>query len=67
MVTRDPAAPMNGMNSTSLIERHRGTIFHYVLRLVRERAQAEDLTQETLLRAHQEVVGSSPTSPTIDH
>ena len=53
MVTRDPAASMNGMNSTSLIERHRRTILHYILRLVRERAQAEDLTQETLLRAHQ--------------
>jgi RNA polymerase sigma-70 factor (ECF subfamily) len=37
----------------SAVERFRATIFRYILRLVGNRAQAEDLLQETLLRAHQ--------------
>jgi len=34
------------------IERHRARIRAYVLRMVRDPAEADDLTQETLLRAH---------------
>jgi RNA polymerase sigma-70 factor (ECF subfamily) len=37
----------------SLAERYRPAIFRYLLRIVGDRAQAEDLTQEALLRAHQ--------------
>jgi RNA polymerase sigma-70 factor, ECF subfamily len=53
MTAREPAGPLGKMDSTSLVERHRPAIFRYVLRLVRDRAQSEDLTQETFLRAHQ--------------
>ena len=36
----------------TLFETHHDRIFRYVLHLVRDRAEAEDLTQETFLRAH---------------
>jgi len=35
----------------ALVHRHAGAVFGFVLRRVRDRALAEDLTQETLLRA----------------
>ncbi len=57
MTARDPAVPMDVTDATSMVERHRQSILHYILRLVRERAQAEDLTQETFLRAHQRLGG----------
>jgi len=36
----------------TLFETHRDRIFRYVLHLMGDRAEAEDLTQETFLRAH---------------
>jgi RNA polymerase sigma-70 factor (ECF subfamily) len=38
-------------------EGHRRGIYRHVLRIVRNPADAEDLTQETLLRAHRQVEG----------
>lgn len=52
MTAREPAAPMKEINSTSVAERYRTTMFQYILRLVRDPAQAQDLTQETFLRVH---------------
>ncbi|TVR75555.1 MAG: RNA polymerase sigma factor [Sphaerobacteraceae bacterium] len=35
-----------------LVERHHGEIFAYILRMTRDRGEAEDLCQETFLRAY---------------
>jgi RNA polymerase sigma-70 factor (ECF subfamily) len=42
--------------SEQALERHRGKIERHIRSLVRDRALAEDLTQETLVRAHQQLV-----------
>lgn len=39
--------------SVRVAERYRASIYRYVLRLVRDRVRADDLTQETFLRVHQ--------------
>lgn len=39
--------------SSAVAERYRASIYRYVLRLVRNRERADDLTQETFLRVHQ--------------
>jgi RNA polymerase sigma-70 factor (ECF subfamily) len=44
---------MKEMNSNSVAEGYRQRMFQYILRLVRDPVQAQDLTQETFLRAHQ--------------
>lgn len=38
-----------------LINPHRATIFHLCLRMVKNEAMAEDLTQETLIKAYQKI------------
>jgi RNA polymerase sigma-70 factor, ECF subfamily len=40
------------LDAGTLFETHRDRIYRYVLHLVHDRAEAEDLTQETFLRAH---------------
>jgi RNA polymerase sigma-70 factor (ECF subfamily) len=47
------AAALRGLDSASVAERYRPALYRYILRLVRDPARAEDLTQETLLRVHQ--------------
>ncbi len=44
---------MTGLTSTSVFEQHHEQIYRYILRLTRDPAEADDLTQETFLRAHQ--------------
>ncbi len=44
-------------DSSAIAERYRPSIYRYVLRLVRDRERADDLTQETFLRAHQRLAG----------
>lgn len=39
-------------SSEALFEQHRDRIYRYIRRLTRDPAEAEDLTQETFLRAH---------------
>ena len=39
--------------STSIFEKYHDAIFRYILRLTHHEKEAEDLTQETFLRAHQ--------------
>ena len=41
------------VDSGAVAERYRASIYRYILRLVRDRERAEDLTQETFLRVHQ--------------
>jgi RNA polymerase sigma-70 factor (ECF subfamily) len=41
------------VDSTGVAERYRASIYRYVLRLVRDGDRADDLTQETFLRAHE--------------
>lgn len=53
MRAREARERTKGMSSSSVAERYRQTIFHYILRLVRDPVQAQDLTQETFLRVHQ--------------
>ena len=50
------AASVN-LDSAAIAERYRASIYRYVLRLVRDRTRAEDLTQETFLRVHQRLEG----------
>jgi RNA polymerase sigma-70 factor (ECF subfamily) len=45
-------ATADALDAGSLFETHRDRIYRYVLHLVHDRAEAEDLTQETFLRAH---------------
>lgn len=45
------------VDSSTIAERYRASIYRYVLRLVRDRERADDLTQETFLRAHQRLGG----------
>ena len=40
------------LDAGTLFETHRDRIYRYVLHLMHDRAEAEDLTQETFLRAH---------------
>ena len=40
------------LDAGTLFETHRDRIYRYVLHIVHDRAEAEDLTQETFLRAH---------------
>lgn len=41
------------LDSSAVAERYRASIYRYILRLVGDPARADDLTQETFLRAHQ--------------
>ncbi len=45
-------AKADTLDAGSLFETHHERIYRYVLHLVRDPAEAEDLTQETFLRAH---------------
>jgi RNA polymerase sigma-70 factor (ECF subfamily) len=47
----DPAS----LKSAGVVEEYRDRIYRYIRRLVRDSAEAEDLTQETLLRAHRQM------------
>jgi len=42
----------DALDAGTLFEAHRDRIYRYVLHLVHDRAEAEDVTQETFLRAH---------------
>jgi RNA polymerase sigma-70 factor (ECF subfamily) len=46
------SAPTPSLDTAALFAAYRDRIYRYVLRLVRDRAEAEDLTQETFLRAY---------------
>ena len=43
---------VDGLTSEAVAEEYRDRIFRYILRLARDPAEAEDLTQETFLRVH---------------
>ncbi len=43
------------LSSAALFEERRGRIYRHIRSLVRSRADAEDLTQETFLRAHRQL------------
>ena len=48
-----PDEPQSGSDDVgALFTAHRDRIHRYILRMVRDRAEAEDLTQETFLRSH---------------
>lgn len=49
--------PDEAIDSTAVAERYRASIYRYVHRLVGDPALADDLTQETFLRAHQRLAG----------
>jgi RNA polymerase sigma-70 factor (ECF subfamily) len=52
VTTRDePASP----DSATVFEQYRDRIYRYILRHVRDTIEAEDLTQETFLRAHRQL------------
>jgi RNA polymerase sigma-70 factor (ECF subfamily) len=44
---------LSTLSSASVFERFHDPIYRYILRLVHQSTEAEDLTQETFLRAHQ--------------
>ncbi len=44
---------LSELSSTGVYEQYHDPIYRYILRLVHESGEAEDLTQETFLRAHQ--------------
>jgi RNA polymerase sigma-70 factor (ECF subfamily) len=46
------SAAANGHNSGTPLEQHRARIERYICSMVRDSSEAEDLTQETFLRAH---------------
>ncbi|MFH1724945.1 MAG: RNA polymerase sigma factor [Elusimicrobiota bacterium] len=48
-----------------LLERYRDRIFSFVLRLVRNQADAEDLSQETFLKAFRHLASYDPSRPFI--
>jgi RNA polymerase sigma-70 factor (ECF subfamily) len=49
LAREDPSGPP----FRTLYERHRGEVFRFILRLVSDHAQAEDLLQETFLRIYE--------------
>jgi RNA polymerase sigma-70 factor (ECF subfamily) len=49
-------ATADTLDAGTLFEAHHDRIYRYVLHLVRDPAEAEDLTQETFLRAHHRLV-----------
>ncbi len=57
----DAAEACNGkgapeaLTSAEVTQAYRGKIYHYILRLVRDPDEAEDLTQETFLRVHRKL------------
>ncbi len=51
------AAEPNRMTSEAVFERYRARIYRHIRSLVRNRGDAEDLTQETFLRAHERLAG----------
>lgn len=52
----DPQASAS-LSSAALFKQHRERIYRYILRMVRDPSEAEDLTQETFLRAHRSLEG----------
>jgi RNA polymerase sigma-70 factor (ECF subfamily) len=46
------AEELAGLTSEAIFEQYRDKIYRYILSMVRDPAEAEDLTQETFLRAH---------------
>ncbi len=48
-----------------LLDRYKARIFSYVLRLVKNRADAEDLTQETFIKAFKGLASYDPSRPLI--
>ena len=46
-----------------LYDAHAGAVWRYVVRLTGDRASADDVVQETLLRAWRNPLGSSSRSP----
>ena len=53
----DPVPTAGAIDSGAVAHRYRESIYRYVLRMVRDPARAEDLTQETLARMHQRLPG----------
>ena len=47
--------PSNDLSVGAVYERYRDRIFRHILHLVRDRSEAEDLTQETFLRVHRKL------------
>ncbi len=43
------------LSSAAVFEQYRERIYRYVLRMMRDPAEAEDLTQETFVRAHRKL------------
>ncbi len=52
--TTDPQAG-EAVDSGTVAERYRDSIYRYILRLVGDPTRADDLTQETFLRVHQRI------------
>lgn len=48
-------AGATGVSSQAIFERYRQRIYRHIARIVGSRADAEDLTQETFLRAHRQL------------
>lgn len=53
MTSRIDPPPGGGVDSSTVAERYRASIYRYVLRLVGDGESADDLTQETFLRVHE--------------
>ncbi|HMA42552.1 MAG TPA: sigma factor, partial [Gemmatimonadales bacterium] len=43
------------LTSAAVFQQYQDRIYRYILRLVRDEHEAEDLTQETFLRAHRQL------------
>ncbi|MFQ5899750.1 MAG: RNA polymerase sigma factor, partial [Candidatus Methylomirabilia bacterium] len=54
-VTRGGPEKLANLTSAAVFAQHRDRIYRYLLRLVRDPGEAEDLTQETFLRAHRQL------------
>jgi len=55
MRTQNGLMILEAPTSAGVFEQHRDRIHRYLLRLARNAAEAEDLTQETFLRAHRQL------------
>jgi hypothetical protein len=49
-----PASPADTPDAPSCFEKNESRIYHYILGMVHDPAEAEDLTQDTFLRAFQQ-------------